>query len=111
MPAMALALEPSNPDAMKRAPRDQCPRFDFVRAMNSSGQLVWFSPNAGSIYVQPLFAPGGFVEADTLVGLKDSGELLYFEKAMGDGVPVLPGAYVTFKGSQYNGCAILQCSA
>ncbi len=82
--------------------------FDFVRAMNSSGQLVWFSPNAGSIYVQPLFAPGGFVEADTLVGLKYSGELLYFEKAMGDGVPVLPGAYVTFKGSQYNGCAIRQ---
>jgi len=86
--------------------------FDFARAMNSSGQLVWFTPNGGgSTYVQPLFAPGGFVEADTLVGLKDSGELLYFEKAMGDGVPVLPGAYVTFEGSQYNGCAIRQADS
>ena len=86
--------------------------LDFVRAMNSSGQLVWFTPNAGgSTYVQPLFAPGGFVEADTLVGLKDSGELLYFEKAMGDGVPILPGAYVTFEGTQYNGCAIRQADS
>ena len=86
--------------------------LDFVRAMNSSGQLVWFTPNAGgSTYVQPLFAPGGFVEADGLVGLKDSGEFLYFENAKGDGVPVLPGAYVTFEGSQYNGCAIRQADS
>ena len=86
--------------------------FEFVTAMNSLGQFVWFTPNAGaSTYVETLFAPGGFVEANGLVGLKDSGQLLYFEKAMGDGVPVLPGGYVTFEGTQYNGCAIRQADS
>ena len=86
--------------------------FEFVTAMNSLGQFVWFMPNAGgSTYVEPLFAPGGFVEANGLVGLKDSGQLLYFEKAMGDGVPVLPGGYMTFEGTQYNGCAIRQADS
>jgi len=80
---------------------------DFVTAMNSSGQLIWFTPGAdASTYVDLAFASGGFVEANILVGLRQSGELLYFENSMGDGVPVLPGAYVTFQGTQYNGCAI-----
>lgn len=86
--------------------------FDFVTAMNSLGQLVWFMPKADpSIYVDPPFASGGFVEANILVGLRQSGELLYFENSMGDGVPILPGAYVTFEGTQYNGCAIRQADS
>ncbi len=86
--------------------------FEFVTAMNSLGQLIWFTPGAdASTYVDPAFAPGGFVEANVLVGLKDSGDLLFFENSMGDGVPVLPGAYVTFEGTQYNGCAIRQADS
>jgi hypothetical protein len=58
--------------------------------------------------VEPLFASGGFAEADALVGLRQSGELLYFEKGMGDGVPILPGAYTTFRSEYNGGCAIRQ---
>ncbi len=81
--------------------------FHEALAMNTMGQFVWFGPEyGGSIYLTPLFASGGFVEASSLVGLKQSGELLYFEKGKGDGVPVVPGAYTTFFGDQDAGCAI-----
>jgi len=70
------------------------------------GQLVWFDPVfGGMIYVESIFASGGFVEAAILVGLRQSGELLYFEKGKGDGVPV-PGAYTTSFGYEDTGCAI-----
>ncbi|MCY0990903.1 hypothetical protein OV203_33925 [Nannocystis sp. ILAH1] len=83
--------------------------FQSVRLMNDKGQLVWFEPGSeGSLYVAPLFASGGFAEADALVGLRQSGELLYFENGMGDGVPILPGAYTTFRGDHNGGCAIRQ---
>lgn len=85
---------------------------DYVTVINSLGQLIWFTPGAdASTYVDPAFASGGFVEANILVGLRQSGELLYFENGMGDGVPVLSGAYVTFQGTQYNGCAIRQADS
>lgn len=82
--------------------------FHSVRLMNDMGQLVWFEPEFGSISVAPLFASGGFAEANALVGLRQSGELLYFENGMGDGVPILPGAYTTFRGDYNGGCAIRQ---
>ena len=81
--------------------------FSAVAAMNTMGQLVWFYPVfGGMISVESIFASGGFVEAAILVGLRQSGELLYFEKGMGDGVPVVPGAYTTFFGYEDTGCAI-----
>ena len=81
--------------------------FQQVAVMNTKGQFAWFAPGlGGSLYVGPPFSSGGFVEAVGLVGLKQSGELLYFEKGMGDGVPVVPGAYTTFFGDQDAGCAI-----
>lgn len=36
------------------------------------------------------------------------GELLYFEKGMGDGVPILPGAHTTSRGDHNDGCTIWQ---
>jgi hypothetical protein len=75
--------------------------------MNSMGQLIWYEPGwGGNTYVDPPFASGGFAEAWALVGLRQSGELLYFHQSMGDGVPVIPGAYTTFVGDKEAGCAI-----
>ena len=86
--------------------------YGSVRAMNDMGQLIWFYPSGNdSLYVDPAFASGGFVEADVLVGLRQSGELLYFENSMGDGVPVVPGAYTTYHGDQNGGCAIRQADS
>lgn len=80
--------------------------------MNDMGQLVWFYPSQDEhIYVAPAFESGGFVEARAFLGLKQSGDLLYYEKGMGDGVPVLPGAYTTFQGDQHGGCAIRQADS
>lgn len=86
--------------------------FSTVTLMNDTGQLVSYDPGfGGSTYVEPLFASGGYAEARDHVGLRQSGELLYFEKGMGDGVPVLPDAYTTFRGDQYGGCAIRQADS
>lgn len=83
-----------------------------VLVMNDIGQLVWFYPSQDEhIYVAPAFESGGFVEARAFLGLKQSGDLLYYEKGMGDGVPVLPGAYTTFQGDQHGGCAIRQADS
>ena len=86
--------------------------IESVVAMNSMGQLIWYTPGGGgSTYVDPPFASGGFVEAWALVGLRQSGELLYFKQSMGDGVPVIPGDYTTFIGDQKAGCAIRQADS
>lgn len=86
--------------------------FDLIRVMNDAGQLVSFAPSHDEpIYIHPLFTAGGFVEAGALLGLKQSGDLLFYEQGMGDGVPVLPGAYTTFFGDQHGGCAIRQADS
>ena len=86
--------------------------YGSVLVMNDMGQLVFFYPSGDEkIYVDPLFESGGFAEARPLLGLKQSGDLLYFEKGMGDGVPFLPGAYTTFYGDEYGGCAIRQADS
>ncbi|MBK8260433.1 MAG: hypothetical protein IPK80_03740 [Nannocystis sp.] len=86
--------------------------FHSIEMMNNLGQLVWFDPVlGGSVYIAPLFESGGFVEARLLVGLRQSGELLFYENGVSEGVPVIDGTFTAFQGDKDGGCAIRQADS